>query len=471
MRIFNACIVSFALALAHAGPAIAGAGADGRVQISQANPAEGLHEGLGTVIHVDREKGQIVINHAPIEGVMEGMTMGFGIADPALLEGVLPDDGVRFIVRVEDMTIVELTIDPAGKLAAGGGMKMGEGESMEHQHGGMGAHARADAQAPVGVGRDHVHHPGSWVPSYKYMHMNMEGTRDGGDTLDTEVIATTIPNRFFGLTGQPATLRIVPVSMTMDMHMFGLMYTPFDWLSLMGMTMYVEKNMSHVTFRGGAGTARRGEFSTKAEGLGDTELNTTTRVFKDGRNSILVNMGVSLPTGSITNTGQILLPTGARPIVRLPYSMQLGSGSFDLLPGLTYTGGAGDVAWGAQYKGTYRTHENGQGYTLGHIHRMTGWASYLFIPEVSASLRLNGEIDTGINGIDQNIVGAVQTADPDNYGGRKFELGFGLNFMGSEGGLAGQRLGLELVVPVHRDLNGPQLETDWTISARIALTF
>ena len=42
---------------------------------------------------------------------------------------------------------------------------------------------------------------------------------------------------------------------------------------------------------------------------------------------------------------------------------------------------------------------------------------------------------------------------------------------GSEGGLAGQRLGLELVVPVHRDLNGPQLETDWTISARIALTF
>ena len=337
-------------------------------------------------------------------------------------------------------------------------------------HGGP-AHAEGD-EKKMGKGGAMGQMAGAWVPIYNYVHMKMEGTRDGTDRLETETIVSTIPNRFFGITGQPATLRIVPLSMHVNMHMFGLMHAPFDWLSIMAMTRYVEKKMPHVTFAGaGTGTVPLGEFTIKSRGLGDTELNTATRIFKEDRNSLLFNLGVSLPTGSITRTGQILLPTGAQPIVRLGYSMQLGSGTFDLLPGLTYMGGVGDIGWGAQYRGTYRTHENGQGYTLGDIHRMSGWASYRLIPEVSALIRLVGEIDTGISGIDPNIVSAVQTADPDNYGGRTAEIGFGLNFMGSEGGLEGQRLGLELTVPVHRDLNGPQLEKDWALSARIALKF
>ena len=456
MRIHSAFVILCALSLAYAGPAIAAAGVDDQAEISQASPAEGLHEGLGTVVHVDRDKGQIVIRHGPIEGVMDGMTMGFGIADPALLEGMLVDDGVRFILRAEDMTIVELTVDPAAKMAAGGvGMTMGEGDKMKMEKGGA-----MESMA------------GAWMPSYKFTHMKMEGTRDGTDTLETETIVTTIPNRFFGITGQPATLRIVPLNMDVNMHMFGLMHVPVEWLSIMAMTRYIEKKMPHVTFAGGGtGTVRLGEFTVKSRGLGDTELNTATRVFNEGRNSLRVNLGVSLPTGSITRTGQILLPTGARPIVRLGYSMQLGSGTFDMLPGLTYMGGVGDVGWGAQYKGTYRTHENGQGYSLGDIHSMSGWASYRFIPEVSGTIRLAGTIDTGISGIDPNIVGAVQTADPDNYGGRQVDLGFGINLMGSEGDLKGQRVGFEFTVPVHRDLNGPQLEKDWALSATIALKF
>jgi hypothetical protein len=178
------------------------------------------------------------------------------------------------------------------------------------------------------------------------------------------------------------------------------------------MTRYDEKKMPRVTFAGaGTGTVPLGEFTIKSRGLGDTELNTATQIFKEDRNSLLFNLDVSLRTGSITRTGQILLPTGAQPIVRLDYSMQLGSGTFDLLPSLTYMGGVGD------------------------IHRMSGWASYRLIPEVSALIRLAGEIDTGISGIDPNFVGAAQTADPDNYGSRTAEIGSGLNFTGSEGGL------------------------------------
>ena len=38
--------------------------------------------------------------------------------------------------------------------------------------------------------------------------------------------------------------------------------------------------------------------------------------------------------------------------------MQLGSGSFDFLPGLTYTGHAKHYSWGAQGRAEIRLNEN-----------------------------------------------------------------------------------------------------------------
>lgn len=301
--------------------------------------------------------------------------------------------------------------------------------------------------------------------------MAMDGNRDGTNEVSPEEIVTTTPNRFFGQTGQPSTLRIVPTEMTMDMHMFGAMYTPTDWLSVMAMGMYTSKSMDHVTFAGGSGTTRRGEFTTKAEGFRDTKLSGVAQVYEDGRHSVKLNFGVSLPTGSIEERDTILTPTGATPNVRLPYAMQLGSGTYDLLPGITYTGGIDDFGWGAQYGATLRLDENSEDYALGDVHRITAWGSYRFADWVSGSVRVAGESMGAIDGLDSNIVGPVQTADPDNYGGERVDLGIGLNFVGTEGALTGQRFGIEAVVPVYQDLNGPQMQQDWSLAARIALTF
>src|SRR6056297_2085707 len=91
---------------------------------------------------------------------------------------------------------------------------------------------RADGHAPIGVMGDHIHKTGEVMLSYRFMHMDMSGYRSGTNGLSPEQVAAT-PNRFFGMPGQPPNIRIVPTSMTMDMHMFGAMYAPSDRLTLM----------------------------------------------------------------------------------------------------------------------------------------------------------------------------------------------------------------------------------------------
>ncbi len=325
--------------------------------------------------------------------------------------------------------------------------------------------ARADGHAPIGVMGEHMHKKGEWMLSYRFMSMGMEGNRRGTDSISATSIATTVPNRFFGLPGQPPTLRVVPTKMTMDMHMFGAMYAPSDDLTLMAMVNYTYKSMDHITFAGGAGAAVLGGFTTKASGFGDVKLNGLYRLYDDDTHHVHMNLGFSVPTGSIHQRDTILAPNGATPTPRLPYAMQLGTGTFDLLPGLTYTAQSGDWAWGAQYRAEIRLESrNSEGYALGDKHAVTAWVSRQWQPWISTSLRVDAMTQDAIDGIDPRIVAPVQTADPDNYGGERVDLMFGVNMIGQKGVWKNHRLAMEIGAPIYQKTNGVQLETDYIFS-------
>ena len=326
------------------------------------------------------------------------------------------------------------------------------------------AHLRADGHAPIGIMGDHLHKKGEWMLSYRYMHMDMDGSRIGTKKVSPQTIATTVPNRFFGQPMQPPTLRIVPLWMTMDMHMLGAMYAPTNDLTLMAMANYIDKEMNHITFQGGVGTTVQGFFTTNSEGFGDTRITALYRLYKDSVHKAHLNLGLSLPTGSITERDNILTPMGTRPDVRLPYAMQLGTGTFDLLPGLTYTGRVADFSWGGQFRSEVRLGgKNEEGYTWGDLYAVTGWLAYEWAPWISTSMRLDAWTQDSISGIDPNIVGPVQTANPDFYGGEQVFAYFGANMVGQTGIIRGHRFAFEVGVPLYRDLNGPQLETDWNV--------
>ena len=319
---------------------------------------------------------------------------------------------------------------------------------------------RADGHAPIGVMGDHRHKTGEVMLSYRYMFMDMRGNRTGDDSISVAAIATTVPNRFAGMPGQPPTLRVVPTDMQMQMHMFGAMYAPSDRVTLMAMLPWIDKTMDHVTFQGGMGTTRLGGFETNSSGWGDVKLSALIGLASKGEHGLHLNFGVSLPTGSTSEQDTILTPMGGRPTVRLPYAMQIGSGTYDLLPGITYNGRDGNLAWGAQLAGVIRTGKN-DGYRLGNEARLAAWASYQPRPAVSLSGRLEARTAGDITGRDSRIMGPVQTADPDNYGGDTITLFAGVNLVSQRGALRGHRLAAEIGVPVYQDLNGPQMETDW----------
>jgi len=312
----------------------------------------------------------------------------------------------------------------------------------------------SDSHAPVGVMADHFHKQGEWMFSYRFMRMEMEGNLIGDDSVSPEEIATTVANRFFGTPGQPPTLRVVPTEMTTNMHMFGTMYGYSDNLTLMLMLNYLEKEMTHVTFQGGMGTTVLGNFTTNPSGIGDTKIAGLYRLSESDNSRFHATFGLSLPTGSIDETGTVLAPNNMRPTIRLPYQMQLGSGTYDIEGGLTYTQFTDSGSFGGQWKSTIRTGTNDENYTQGDIHELTAWYAHRFNSQVSGSLRLKYFNRGNVDGIDPVIVAPVQTANPDFQAAKRWDIGIGLNTKTQ----AGHRFAFEYLVPISQDLDGPQME-------------
>ena len=328
----------------------------------------------------------------------------------------------------------------------------------------------ADDHAPIGVMGDHAHKKGEFMISARVMHMEMSGNQIGTDEVSPDTIVTTVPNRFAGMPGQPPTLRIVPTEMRTDMVMLGAMYAPADAVTLMVMANYLEKEMDHTTYMGGMGTNVRGTFQTNPKALGDTKVSALFPLLSHPEagsmdtDELTLKAGVSLPTGSTDETAQILTPMGTTPTVRTPYMMQMGTGTFDLEPAVTYKGRRGKIGFGAQASASIKLDDNKWGYAFGDVYEGTAWLSYRPAQWLSVSGRVKGRTMGQVEGIDPNIMGPVQTANPDFQGGERIDLIGGINLVGTHGPLAGHRLALEIGAPVYQDLNGPQMAGDWMLT-------
>lgn len=338
---------------------------------------------------------------------------------------------------------------------------------MDHKNMSHEGHVHSAGLAPISIMGDHMHKKGEWMLSFRRGHMDMEGNRVGTNEVSPEEIVTNFSANSFSALG---TNRVVPTDMTMDMHMFGAMYGATDNITLMLMGKYISKEMDHVTFAGGAGTTRLGTFTTESSGFGDTSASALVRLYDDETHHIHLNMGVSAPTGDIDREDDVLAPNGATPTFRLPYAMQLGSGTWDLLPGITYAGSKNQLSWGAQYQAVIRLeNENDEGYSWGDRHSVNAWAGYQFNPALQFTARASYETMDEIDGRDTQIAAPVQTADPNNYGGDIANIAAGVNF--TPRALNGQQIGFEVEMPVYQDLNGPQMERDWALRAGWVLRF
>jgi len=169
--------------------------------------------------------------------------------------------------------------------------------------------ARPDGHAPISVMGDHMHTMGEWMVSYRFMTMEMEGLLDGSNDISASDANTT-----YGYNKM-----MLPKSMTMDMHMFGAMHAISDKWTLMCMLHYLDNEM---TMQGSS----MGKM--ESNGIGDLKIAGLYDLARwDSGRRIHLNIGLSLPTGSIDEK------SGNN---TLGYGMQLGSGTWDFHPAVTY---------------------------------------------------------------------------------------------------------------------------------------
>ena len=325
---------------------------------------------------------------------------------------------------------------------------------------------RPDEHAPISVMGDHTHAKSGWMMSYRTMHMDMDGMRYGTDRVSSgDVFAESYS--------------VTPESMSMDMHMLGLMYAPTDKLTLMLMSNYTEMEMDHRVLPMSAGMINNGstKFTTETSGLGDVKIGGLYRFYLKENRKAHLGLSLSLPTGSIDEKDTT--PGMGGPANRqLPAPMQLGSGTYDLLPSLTYVQQFEDWSYGAQANAIIRLEsENDNGYRLGDVFGATTWVGSNLNEWVGINTGLNYTYTSKLKG-SQDDVGtmgpngkSVTTAYQSNTGGERLDAIFGINLYVPTGSLKGQRIAIDLRLPLWQDLNGYQLETDYALTLGWQMAF
>ena len=311
------------------------------------------------------------------------------------------------------------------------------------------------AFAPAGIMGEHVHQSGDWMVGYHYMRMEMGGPREGTNDLTINEAMSR---------GYSA----VAESMTMDMHMIEAMYAPTDWLTLMIMGNYIQNDMDMVMtggMHGGSGmhsmSMGKMRHSHSTEGWGDTSLTALFPLYQNAHNTAVIGaLGVSAPTGDV----EVKNANGTF----AHYDMQLGSGTWDLLPAVTATQRLGDFQLGAQLGAVIRLEDEGDsGYRKGHRYFVHGWVGYALTDWMSLNATLSasseGEIKGGYDGPHKS---AAPNDFPANYGGEIVDAGAGVNLLtpAAWGALFGnQRIGVRATTPIYQDLNGVGMSNAWSL--------
>lgn len=332
---------------------------------------------------------------------------------------------------------------------------------------------------PIGVFGLDIPAPGKLVLSLTPTFSNLSGIKMGTRTVWNEYIVSTVP--FFLNPRQP--VRIVPQNIAARTQIIGLNYGVTKDLCIVLNAGMIEKSLEALVFKGPTGLQQLARNYPDTASLTDFNLSGVYRVYQDEINRIQLSLGLSFPTGSNHATfNNFVLPNGVPADIRAFYGMQLGTGTYDIMPGIVYAGYIGPWSWGLSYRGRFPLGPNPEGYTWatipelapwggaslnprgymwGNLHELNGWGGYTWIPGVTTTFRVSATMQGAIRGWDPEIRGAAVPTNPLFYGGQRVELFGGATISGKFIGYENWTLGVEAGLPVYQNLNGPQIMKNW----------
>lgn len=315
---------------------------------------------------------------------------------------------------------------------------------------------------PAGVMISHVHKKNEWMFSYRYMNMNMSGIQKGTQKMsNSDVFVNYLMSSD---------------KMRMDMHMLMAMYGITDKLTVMGMLNYNVQSMNMNMLESGMtnmpgmnmGSSSMPS-SMKSAGFSDIKLYTLYGLINKENKQLLISAGVSIPTGSTVLKGNTSSISTSQ---HLPYSMQLGSGTIDALPGVTYLYEFSKWTFSTQLLGAIHLGYTSAGYKKGNELSSNNWVSYRWTGFLSTSLRAEATSMDKIKGYDSLVYYFNEpSSNPNNYGGQKVNCYAGAVWQFKSGFLKKNRVGVEYGLPVYQNVNGIQTKQSSTINAFWAYAF
>ncbi len=311
----------------------------------------------------------------------------------------------------------------------------------------------ADGHGPISVMGDHMHKKNEIMFSYRLGKMKMGDTFNGTDRISRTSVMSA-PN---GASNGAGTYMNAPISMNMNMHMFGAMYAPNDFLTLMIMGSYLEKEMTSQRMAM-AGSA---QWDVNSAGIGDTRISGLFNLIHNERIKTHLGFGMSLPSGSIDERDS----TPASSSARLGYAMQNGSGTYDPFVFFNNVNVFGKIKFGEQfYFKKVASGKNSKGYNYGSTFHSKLWSSLGLLDNFSTSIQLIYEYQGSLHGEDDEMNPRMSPAmDSKNQGHQKLNFGLGFNYVNHHSFLKNNRLGFELILPVFKRFHGIQMGEKYKI--------
>ena len=293
--------------------------------------------------------------------------------------------------------------------------------------------ARVDRLPPAAVPHTERLAAGAWMFHYRAFITELEGNGDGRDDVSNAQI--------FAL-GFSET----PTRRTTVQHDFEFLYGYDEIWTLFASLPYLDHDMD-VAAMGGGST------SISSSGVGDLKVGGIRNLYEGEGEVVRMHIGLGVPTGATDEKSGGAL---------LPYQMQLGTGTFDLFPGVTYLVQKSDWSWGAQARGRIHMGKNSDDWARGDEGNLGIWAATELSADVAGSLRLDYYGWSDYHGSNKALDPTFNPAfDPHTEGGERLDLYAGATWQLGSSRIKEQQLGIEFGLPLAEWLDGPQLQTQY----------
>ena len=305
--------------------------------------------------------------------------------------------------------------------------------------------------------------PAEWSFAYSYQYGSFEGYLDGDSSLSFDEVLFS-PGEARTANNFP----VLPTVITQQVHTLSLNCRYSKNLKLQVSLPLIEQGTDHISV-----VPNYPEFVIYSHGVGDLSMRASWRLYgaKKGE-SLWLTSGLILPTGSIDEEGDTPRGPGDQ---QLPYTMQLGSGTYDIPLALEYHRAATKLYATAMI----RTGKNSRNYRLGNSLSLGGeysWTRYQSVrPVVGLSYKHTGRIrggDSSLTVPNPEFPYPASITNPNLYGGEVVAARARLRFLQLPKTLGEMsEMELQFSLPVYQRLNGPQPKMRWSAGFTYSVGF